>query len=801
MPAADAGLRALVEHGRGALLVLDTDARVVCVSPTARRMFTGRVDGELSARTNAAIAAIDPADLECRDGTVIAVDQQRFELRGVASSWHGRPAHLVWLRQQAGAAASQIPAFLRSALDASLDGIIITDVRATDQPIVYVNPAFLELTGYSVDEVMGRNCRFLQEHDREQEGLVALREALSRGEAAKVVIRNYRRDGSLFWNELAISPIRDASGTVTHFIGLQHDVSGSLRHEAELLRRATHDPMTGLPDRTLLLDRVQQALTLSRRRSRTVAILSIGLDGLRELNVVLGHAVGGQVLRQAADRIAGCLRDGDTLSRTGSDEFVALLPDLRAADDAVELAQRVRAALARPYRIGGADVAGGGRTGLAFGDANSDEAELLLQHAGFALQQAGPGAACIYSSELGAEVGRRRTLREQLDHAIGAGELRLRYQPQLSLRSGRIAGVEALVRWQHPTRGEILPGEFIPLAEESGQIVALGDWVLLEACRQHAVWVQRGLLDCAVAVNVSMLQLRCEGFSPHVESILRLAGLAPNRLQLELTESLLMDTSEQTTKTLHALRTLGVRLSIDDFGTGYSSLAYLRRLPVHEIKIDRSFVRSIDRDVDNAAITLSMISLAHHLRLQVVAEGVETEHELAYLKRNLCDVAQGFHIARPLMPEEFETFVSGFRPAADAHADQRPTLLLVDDEPNVLRSLTRCLRHEGYRLLTASGAEEALALLARESVQVILSDQRMPNVPGTEFLARVRTLYPQIVRMVLSGYTDLATVTDAINRGAIYRFLTKPWDDIELRGHLKDAFRHGARTRSDGEAG
>ncbi len=782
---------------RGALLVLDARAAVVCASPGARRLLTGRTDGELPAALRSAISTIADADLAGRDGACVLADGARIELRGVETRWNRQPARLVWLRTLAPPSGPQIPSFAHTAMDASLDGITIVDVRAPDQPIVYANPAIAELTGYRIDELLGRNCRFLQEHDQDQPGIRTVRQAISEGRPAKAVIRNYRKDGTLFWNELAVSPVRDATGRVTHYIGLQHDVSGSLRNEAALLRRATHDPMTGLPDRTLLIDRTRQALGLSNRRVRAVAMLCIGLDGLRELNVALGHAVGDQVLLAASTRIGRCLRDGDTLSRTGSDEFVALLPDLPHADDAVVLAERIRAALDHPYRIGELDVAGGGRTGLAYGDATSGDAELMLRHANFALQQAGPKGSCIYSSELGAQVGRRRAMRDELEHAIGAGELCLRYQPQLDLRSGRIVGVEALVRWRHPTRGEVMPAEFIPLAEETGQIFALGDWVLIEACRQQHRWLECGLLDCVVAVNVSNLQLRRAGFAARVEEILRQTGLPASRLELELTESVLMDMAEMTMQTLHSLRELGVRLSIDDFGTGYSSLAYLRKLPVHAIKIDRSFVRGIDHDSDNAAITLSLISLAHHLRLQVVAEGVERDEELGYLKRNLCDTVQGFRVAEPLTPDGIASFVAAFRPPPEVGTDRRPTLLLVDDEPNVLRALTRCLRNEGYLILTASGADEAFAVLARQSVEVILSDQRMPAMSGTEFLSKVRVLYPQIVRLVLSGYTDLATITDAINRGAIYRFLTKPWDDAQLRAHLKDAFRHAALLGTD----
>lgn len=692
------------------------------------------------------------------------------------------------------------PDLARQALDACLNGVLICDVVQPGQPIVYSNPAFERLTGYTAAETLGRNCGFLQESDTEQPGVQQLCEAIAESRPQTVVLRNYRKDGTLFWNELSISPVRDAAGQVTHFMGMQRDVTEPRRVEAELRRRSTHDATTGLPGHSVLVDRARQAVKLARRHGRSVAVLAISTPCVHEVRRCAGYRKLEVLLREGTRRVLDCLRDGDTLSRVSDEEFCLLLPDLASSDDARLVAERVMSVLGDVVSRFGGDRVAGTRIGLSFTTPRPDgsdtvDGEELIRQASAALAESDAEDICFYSPTLEAEIGTRRTLQRALRQAIDGGRLRLRYQPQIDLGSGRIVGVEALVRWIDPVRGEILPSEFVPLAEACDLIVPLGDWVLDEACRQHRHWTDAGLLDGVVAVNVSGLQLQRPGFVDRVRQALDNAGLDPRRLELELTESVLMDSgSRNTLETLQALRDLGVQLSIDDFGTGYSSLVYLRRLPVHSVKIDSGFVRDIEQDADNASITLSVISLAHHLRLRVIAEGVETEGQLSYLRRNLCDMAQGYAISAPLWPDELERFIAQFRPPK-APEEERPTLLLVDDETNVLSSLRRSLRHEGYRILTASSASEALEVLARQDVQVILSDQLMPVMQGTEFLSRVKVLYPSTVRMVLSGYTDLATVTEAINRGAVYRFLTKPWDEADLRAHLRDAFRHAAHVR------
>ncbi|MBI2308609.1 MAG: EAL domain-containing protein [Rhodocyclales bacterium] len=388
----------------------------------------------------------------------------------------------------------------------------------------------------------------------------------------------------------------------------------------------------------------------------------------------------------------------------------------------------------------------------------------------------------------------RRQIDSELRLAVSRGEFELYYQPKVDCGSRRITGTEALLRWNHPLRGVLPPAEFLPVLEEVGLIGEVGGWVLREACRQLKAWLDAGLGPLSVAVNLSARQLDDgPALLATVRGALQAAALPPQLLELELTETALMAHAGQAVAILAELRQLGVTISVDDFGTGDSGLTYLKRSPLDRVKVDRSFIQDIAADRNEASITRAIITMAHQLKVKVVAEGVETETQMSLLVANQCDEIQGFVFSRPLPAAEMERMLGEQGkpppPAAVEQARQR-TLLLVDDEENILASLKRLLRRDGYHILTATGGAEALELLVQNDVDVILSDQRMPNMTGVEFLRRVKTLYPATVRMVLSGYTELQSITDAINEGAIYKFLTKPWDDELLRANIEEAFRY-----------
>ncbi len=688
---------------------------------------------------------------------------------------------------------------LKRSLEASYNGAIICNAEADDLPIIYINPAFERITGYSASEALGQNCRFLQGQEREQVGIGEIRQGLAEQRDSHVVLRNFRKDGTPFWNDLYIAPVPNEDGKITHFIGVLSDISEQKRYESELAYNASHDVLTGLPNRSLLEDRLKQGCQISRRYSRSLAVMFIDLDGFKPINDSMGHGVGDQILIEVARRMNQQIRPGDTVARLGGDEFVVILPDLAREEDVLLVVDRVIESIARPYKIAKIELHITASIGITLSDGNVEDPMLLIQQADLAMfkaKQQGRNNYQWYTEDLNLKVSERVTLRNALQKAIEAEAFELYYQPQIDGRSGRVIGYEALLRWQHAEQGFISPAQFVPLAEDTGQIIPLSEWVLGTACKTARKLIDQGYPNGVMAVNISPVQFQRSNFVETVQAALDQAGLPADHLELEITETVLLDNAERAIFTLHALKSLGVRIAIDDFGTGFSSLNYLKRLPVDKVKIDRSFVQEVISDRNDAAITQGIISMAHHLKLKVIAEGVETEPQFAFLKKSHCDEFQGFYFAKPMPLAKLDIFLrqqdelySNPLPGS-ADDTNKQTLLLLDDEENILRALARVLRRDGYHILTANRAQDAFALLAKHDVQVILSDQRMPEMNGTEFLSRVKDLYPDTIRIVLSGYTDLKSVTDAINQGAIYKFLTKPWNDEQLRATIAQAFQH-----------
>lgn len=687
---------------------------------------------------------------------------------------------------------------MKRGIDATANGVIIADARQTDLPIIYVNPAFENITQYTAAEVLGRNCRFLRGTEHKQPGLETLRRALQTSAEARVVLRNFRKDGTPFWNDLHITPIRDQQGQVSHFIGILNDISEKKAAESQLAFNASHDALTGLPNRTLLADRLSQACQFVQRHQRQLAALFIDLDGFKPINDSLGHAVGDQVLVEISRRLVNNVRREDTVARLGSDEFVVLLPDLHQPDDALQLTETLLKVISQPLTFAGHTLHVTASIGLAITDGRLEQPMVLIQQADLAMSRAknkGRNTWDWYSEELNNDAQRRVLLRNELREALDRQQMRLYFQPLVDAKTGKIKVSEALVRWEHPTLGLVSPMDFIPLAETTGQIIPLGTWVLEEACRVNRSLHDQGFHEHCIAVNVSPLQLNQADFASVVSSALQKAGLAAEYLELEIVESVLLHNTDQVIATLHALRNLGVGISIDDFGTGFSSLSYMKLLPATKLKIDRAFVQDVIRDRRDASIVRGVISMTHHLGLTVVAEGIETEAQANFLRKSGCDLLQGYLYARPMPLAELEQRLRQNQLPTRLASDQtdqetasQQTLLLLDDEENILKALSRVLRKDGYRILATTSATEAFQLLAKEHVQVIISDQRMPEISGTEFLSQVKSIYPRTTRMVLSGYTDLKSVTDAINEGAIYKFLTKPWDDRQIRDVVRQAF-------------
>ncbi|MCK2149265.1 EAL domain-containing protein [Marinobacter alexandrii] len=693
---------------------------------------------------------------------------------------------------------------LKRSIEASYNGISIAEAREPDMPLIYVNPAFERITGYAPEECIGRNCRFLQGDTFDltnEHALADIRRGLLDGTDISVVLRNYRKDGTPFWNDLHVAPIRDDQGNITHFIGVQNDISERKSVESQLAFNVSHDVLTGLPNRTLLEDRLTQGCQFAKRYGRTLGLLFVDLDGFKLINDSMGHRLGDQLLIDVGQRLKSIIRSGDTVARISGDEFIVVLPDLAQANDVVMIVEKIIHNLSNPYHISDQVLRLTASIGITITDGKTDDPMALLQQADLAMyraKQLGKNTYQWFSKDLNDQANFRVKLRNDLQDALENQQLTVYFQPIIDARSGKTRSVEALVRWEHPQQGLMSPGDFIPLAEETGQIIELGRQVLNQACQALVKLHARGFRECSVAVNVSPIQLRKDGFTGSVAAALKATGLAPQFLELEVVESVILYDTDTIVKTLQELRALGVRIAIDDFGTGFSSLSYIKLLPANKIKIDRSFIKDVIKNRSDAAITQGVISMAHHLNLEVVAEGVETEAHATFLRKQQCDLLQGFAFSRPIPFEALLKFLEAGSSAYELVLKQsnseedRPTLLLLDDEENILRALTRILRRDGYRILSTTSIPEAFNLLAENNVQVIISDQRMPEMSGTDFLSQVKTIHPNTVRIVLSGYTDLKSVTDAINEGAIYKFLTKPWDDKQIREHIQQAFQYYA---------
>jgi diguanylate cyclase (GGDEF)-like protein/PAS domain S-box-containing protein len=573
------------------------------------------------------------------------------------------------------------------------------------------------------------------------------------------------------------------------------------RAEEKVLRLAQFDTVTGLPNRHLFNDRLGQMLTQARRNDWSVGVLFVDLDRFKAVNDTYGHAAGDMLLREVAARLKKCLRSGDTVGRLSGDEFAVMLSNLAKADDAGLVAQKIVEALASPFDLDGRQSYISASIGIALFPSDGAEPDTLVKNADIAMYRAkeqGRNGYQFYLPQMNERLMQRLRLETRLRSAMERKEFVLHYQPKVSLETGAMTGFEALLRWR---QGDTLvsPAEFIPALEETHLIVPVGEWVLRSACDQLMRWREQGVAARPVAVNLSARQFQHRNLAAVVEQILRETGVAPDLIELELTETLLMSDAEEAVQTLRALKSLGVRLAIDDFGTGYSSLAYLRRFPLDSLKIDRAFIRDVGSNADDAVIVQTIISLAHGLKLKVVAEGVETAAQLDFLSNKGCDEIQGYYFARPQPAEDCtRALIEGRRlqRTQGKLAPDLPTLLLVDDDKHELELLERTFAAAGFRVLTANGPEAGLILLARYGAAVVVSDQRMPEMTGVEFLGRVRTLYCGTVCMIISSAGDVTTLAKAVNNAGIHKLLSKDWDPPRLRAEVREAYRlHSLRPR------
>jgi len=542
---------------------------------------------------------------------------------------------------------------LRRAVGSSGNGIVIVDALDAEQKLVYVNPAFERMTGYSADEVLGRSYRILLSDEHDPDAWRKFRRAIAGGLDMRVEeMRSVRKDGTAFWNEVAMTPVHDRNGRLTHYVAILNDITERKRAEEALAHRATHDALTGLANRDLLIDRLHEAIAAASAGNRRVGVAFIDLDDFKLINDSLGHAVGDDVLRILSDRLTRAVGNDGLAARFGGDEFVLML--VCDDDDALSAQlQRVLDVLAQPVEAHGGALQVTPSLGYCRYPDDGNEALALLRHADQAMYEAkrrGRNRIVAYRPELDHDATQRLELILQLREALRLEQFALVFQPQFDIQ-GRPVGLEALLRWQHPVRGLLAPGHFITACEDSGLIVPIGRWVLREAARHHRLLVERGWDSLRIAVNVSAAQFQ-HGLAEDVAAVMREFALPPKVLELELTESVVMADPNAAIRSMAGLSELGVSIAIDDFGTGYSSLAYLKRLPLDRLKLDRSFVQDLGRDPDDEAICDAIIRLAQSLELGTTAEGVETETQWRWLMERGCEEVQGYLFARPAPFEE-----------------------------------------------------------------------------------------------------------------------------------------------------
>jgi diguanylate cyclase (GGDEF)-like protein/PAS domain S-box-containing protein len=612
-----------------------TDEEKILLKESIARVFT---DGSSTVE----------ADLLTSDGTKIPYyfSGVRIELNG-ESCVSGMGLDLTEQRN-----AEESLRLKNRAIQASVNAIVITGL---DGRIEYANPAFEKITGYPVAEVIGKSCKFLQGTDKQQPAIAAIRQAIEAREEGGGLLRNYRKNGEMFWNDVHIAPVRDAGGVVTHFVGVLNDISEIRRYEEQLQRHAYVDPLTNLANRHALKEQIHQAIAMAKRSGTLATVGFIDLDNFKFINDSLGHNIGDELLKRVAGRLAGCLRGQDTIARYGGDEFAFVLMGQTDERSVALLMDRILKTIDRPFSIAGHEFFVSCSIGISFYPKDGQDADTLLKNADAAMYRAkerGRNNFQFYTSAMNRRATERLSMEAKLRQALANDEFVLHYQPKVDLRSGQMVGTEALLRWPQQPGGMVSPSTFIPLAEETGLIVPIGEWVLRTACVHNKTLQDCGLPGLRVAVNISARQFEPKTLTDTVRNALDISGLDASFLELELTESLVMQSPEEAISVLHDLKEMGLRLAIDDFGTGYSSLSHLQRFPVDRLKIDQSFVRDIGADPNDAIIARAVISLGHSLGMSVIAEGVSSPEQLAFLRENDCDEMQGYLFSRPVPIEE-----------------------------------------------------------------------------------------------------------------------------------------------------
>lgn len=549
------------------------------------------------------------------------------------------------------------------AIEASTHGVAIIDITKPNQPIIYVNKAFERITGYTDKQAIGQNLAHLQGSQADQVNQKRVALAIREQREETVELESFRRNGELYWCELSVAPVSDSFNQVRHYVCILNDITQRREMEKQLIRQATHDSLTELPNRVLLMDRVEQAILQAKKKNTLLGFLFLDLDRFKLTNDTLGHSVGDKLLQAVSNRLLIATNDFDTVARLGGDEFVILLPELTSEQQAQQMAQEILHLIEKPFQIDQHSLKVTGSIGISFYPKDGLDYESLMKSADLSMYHAkdsGRNSYRIFDQEMNRRIINHMQLDNALLDAMKNNEFYLVYQPLIDLKKNHIVGFEALIRWNSHLLGQVSPMEFIGMAEENGLIIDIGKWVIEEACTQAIRWHKEGYKNLSIAVNISGRQFRQTNLPELINEVLKRTGLAAKFLELELTESLLVDDIDHAVDTMYKLKDMGIKLVIDDFGTGYSSLSYLKQFPVDKLKIDQSFINELVNKENDAAIARAIINLGHSLNLEVLAEGVETELQKDFILAHGCDYAQGYYFKPPNVPDELKDYLSHF---------------------------------------------------------------------------------------------------------------------------------------------
>lgn len=670
------------------------------------------------------------------------------------------------------------------------EAVVITDWAGK---IISVNRAFSDITGYTQEELINKKASVLKSKKHDEKFYKDIYNEINKVGNWHGEIWSKRKNGDIYPEWLNVSTVKDERGAIINYVGVFSDITAVKESQQKLDYLAHYDSLSGLPNRLLLTARAEQSLAKARRNNNMRAVLFFDLDYFKNVNNTFGHPTGDLLLLEVSNRLQGCVREEDTVSRLGGDEFVVLIEDMEDSDFAGAIAHKIIDKLSEKYIIEGHELFITCSVGISIFPNDGNDVSTLFKNADIALYRAknrGRNTYEYYTKELSARAIERMIMENNLRYALDRDELSLYYQPQVDLYSGEIVGMEALLRWFHPEIGFIPPDTFIPLAEETGLIIPIGNWVLKTACATLKSWIDEGLSEIRVAVNLSSRQFNQENLPQIITDILQETGLEARLLEIELTERIVMQDVKKSIKMITELKKLNLEFSIDDFGTGYSSLSYLKKFPINRIKIDKSFVDNVVSNSEDAAISQAIISMSHSMNLKTIAEGVETAEQLEFLRQRECDEIQGYYFSRPLPEAEMQKLLGkGTKVYSHFIANQEEKhLLIISNQTDTVNSLVDILSTDDYEISVASNYNEAMNILAIKPIEVSICDNKMSDVEGIELFGKVYKSHPNIVRILLIDDCNADTIVAAVNKSSVYKILSKELIDKKLREYVKSAF-------------